>query len=249
MSVGLDGELGGRAALVTGAGRGVGHAVALRLARSGAAVVVNDRDGDAVEAAVAEIVRNGGVARPCIVDITDPAAHELLAPVIGELGIDILVANAGLSSSGKALLYSSIDECIDLFRLNVIATLAIAQLAIPQMRSGRRGDIIVISSASTTRISPKSGPYTIAKAGLEALALTLAKEEARHGIRVNVVAPGLVDTRLGRLVVQRVASAGLDTEPLTSSFISPADVATAVHMLICNERAPVSGQRVEVGKR
>lgn len=157
----------------------------------------------------------GGRAQAVCGDISDleevDRVTEQSAILFGS--VDIVVGNAGAVSSGKSLLFTPIPEVEYLLRLNVISTLRICQIVLPRMRAAKRGDIVVISSVATNSISPKSGSYTMAKTCLETMAITMAKEEARHGIRVNVVAPGGTDTRIGRGTISKSFEARVGRRP------------------------------------
>eukprot|EP01125_Pyxidicula_operculata_P002356 TRINITY_DN1223_c0_g1_i2.p1 TRINITY_DN1223_c0_g1~~TRINITY_DN1223_c0_g1_i2.p1 ORF type:complete len:185 (-),score=25.41 TRINITY_DN1223_c0_g1_i2:47-601(-) len=119
--------------------------------------------------------------------------------------IDILVNNAGTASVGKSVVDTDPKEMIELFNTHVMGSFYMCKLVIPQMRKlpTKRGDIVMISSVLTKLQGAKGAPYNIAKNGLEALALTLTKEERRFGIRVNMVNPGLVETDMGNTLVNR----------------------------------------------
>ena len=113
----------------------------------------------------------------------------------GQIGI--LVSNAGMLGKGRSIYKTSVDEVNRLLQIHAVGPFRLAELVLPGMRSCERGDIIFVSSHGTTQFSPGAGPYNIAKAAAEALARTLANEERANGIRVNIVAPGLVATDMG----------------------------------------------------
>lgn len=241
-------SLDGRLALVTGAGRGIGRAIALRLAGDGATVAVNDRDAEPAEAVAAEIEAAGGRAVACPFSVLDFDAARGAVAALGAVGI--LVNNAGIAAEGRSLLRTTVEEVELLHRVNVVAPLVLCQAVLPGMRDAGRGDIVMISSTAPETTAPKSGPYTMAKAAQEALAAVLGKEEARHGVRLNVVAPGLVDTRLGRLIYGRVLRATTGAEPteqeLTAPMTSPDAIAAAVAALVAADRTDPGGHRVVV---
>jgi 3-oxoacyl-[acyl-carrier protein] reductase len=243
--------LEGRRALVTGAGRGIGRAIAIAIAAEGAAVAVNDRDSAPADDVVSEIVGAGGRAVACSVPIDDhEAARAMVAEVAEQLGgLDLLVNNAGIPSSGRRVELTPVSELESLLAVHTIAPFVLVQPAIPLMRSAGGGDIVMISSTTTEWFGRNSAPYTMAKAALEALAYTLAKEEERSGIRVNIVAPGTFDTRLGREITDRFEAARrrrgeADGRALTLG--DPAVVARAVVAVTAAGADGVTGERHRV---
>ena len=124
------------------------------------------------------------------------------------------------------------------------------KLLVPQMRASSRGDVIFVSSAASQSLPPNSAPYNMAKVALEALAVTLAKEERAHGIHVNVVAPGLVDTEMGRRLVKGAMGVRdirtLDAGSAFGHVCTPEEVADAVRYLVSEQASYVTGQRIGV---
>ena len=243
----------GRVALVTGGGRGIGRAIALGLAADGADVAVNyRRDEHSARETVAQVETLGrrAVAYPASVD--DFAQCEaMVGAVIGELGhVDILVNNAGNASRGQTVADTDPDELERVVRTHAFGAWSCSKLVLPSMRAQPRGDIVMISSAATLHMAANSAPYNMAKAALEALAATLAKEERRNGIHVNVVAPGLVDTEMGRRLVKgAMGVADIRTMDASSPFghvCSPGEVADTVRFLVSDAASYVTGQRIGV---
>ena len=188
-------NLAGRRALVTGGGRGIGAAIAVALGSVGADVAINyRRDHEHAEAVAQEIRQAGTRAEIYAAALDDPEALDAMATnVLADFGtIDIFV------------------EIERLWRIHALAAFSLCRRLVPGMRAATRGDVVLVSSAATTMWASNSAPYNMAKASLEALARTLAKEERRNGIRVNVVAPGLVDTEMGR----RLARAAMGAEDI-----------------------------------
>jgi 3-oxoacyl-[acyl-carrier protein] reductase len=244
-------QLQGRVALVTGGGRGVGRAISLALAGAGADVAVNyRRDEDAAMSTVAAIEGIGRRAIAVQASIDDADADEqMVERVAGELGpISILVNNAGLASRGRSVADTDPSEAARLLATHAIGPHHLCRLVLPHMRSCDRGDIVFISSVATDHHAANGAPYNMGKAAMEALASTLAKEEQRHGIRVNTVAPGLVETEMGR----RLAKAGgADIEDLHAHYpfgrvCQPEDVAAVVSFLVGDQGSYVSGVRIRV---
>jgi NAD(P)-dependent dehydrogenase (short-subunit alcohol dehydrogenase family) len=188
-------SLDGRVAVVTGAGSGIGRATALALAAAGAAVVANDLVSPGLDETVTEIASGGGTAVGVTGDVRsrDDVAT-LVRAARDELGgLDIVVANAAVSIYEEFAQQS--EETIDLILdTDLKGALLCAQLAIPELRRRGGGSIVFVSSVQAYVTLPGCVPYAAAKAGLVAAARALAPEVGRHGIRVNAIAPGTIDT-------------------------------------------------------
>lgn len=243
--------LAGRIALVTGGSRGAGRAIALGLAADGADVAVNYRKDDAAAAeTVAEIEALGRGAIAVQASVADPDADaEMVARVSGELGpISILVNNAGQASRGRSVADTDPTEVEHLLGTHAVGPHHLSRLVLPEMRACQRGDIIFISSVATDHNAANGAPYNMAKAAMEALSSTLAKEEQRHGIRVNTVAPGLIETEMGRRLVK---AGGVDLDDLHAHspfgrVCQPEDIADVVRFLVSDQASYVSGVRIRV---
>ncbi|MEX2228111.1 MAG: SDR family oxidoreductase [Dehalococcoidia bacterium] len=248
--------LEGRVALVTGGGRGIGRAICLRLATDGADVAVNYRGSEAAaRAVVAEIEALGRRACAYQADISDPAACDaMLEQAIADFGqIDMLVNNAGIGSSGinRPTITDATPEQVNLLLgANLLGPLHLCRALVPHMRQAVRSDVIMISSVATQNMGPRMGIYSITKAGMEALAHTLAKEERQHGMRVNIVAPGLVETDMGRnLVRQLTGSDDMRERDKIAPFgfvCQPEDIAAAVAFLVSENGRYITNERITV---
>jgi 3-oxoacyl-[acyl-carrier protein] reductase len=246
-------ELDGRVALVTGAGRGIGRAIAVSLAADGAAVIINyRRDREAADAAVAEIEAAGGRAVAIAASVGEVAEVDALADAALEAfgPIDILVHNAGIASRGLSVADTTPEELQRVVGVHALGAHRLVGRLLPGMRAQRRGDVVMISSSEVSAMQALGGPYNMGKAALEALALTLAKEEIANHVHVNIVAPGLVATDMGdRLVRAKLGQEGaasLDAQMPLGRVCRPEDVAAVVRFLVSEAAGYVTGQRIVV---
>jgi 3-oxoacyl-[acyl-carrier protein] reductase len=245
--------LEGRVALITGGGRGIGRAISLALAEDGADVAVNyRRDKDAADETVAAIRAMGRRAEavPGSVDVLEDT-EAMAAAAISALGhVDILVNNAGIASRGRSVASTEPEEVERLVRTHAIGPHWMCRAVLPSMREQPRGDIVFISSAATRHYAANSAPYNMGKAAMEALALTLSKEERRNGIHTNIVAPGLVDTEMGRRLVKGAAGvediSTLDPSSPFGRVCQPEDVAAVVRWLVSDGAGYLNGERIYV---
>ena len=244
-------SLQGRVALVTGGSRGVGRAIALGLAEDGADLAVNyRRDREAADEVVAAIERLGrrAVAYQASVDDAQQDAR-MVAAVEAELGpVGILVNNAGIASRGQSVADTDPAEMMRVVAVHAFGPHHLSRLVIPKMREQARGDIIMISSAATKGLGANGAPYNMGKCAVEALACTLAKEERRHGIRVNIVAPGLVETEMGRRLMRAIAGVkdlrALDKTMPFGRVCQPEDVANVVRFMVSGRNSYLTGERI-----
>lgn len=245
------GTLEGRVALVTGGSRGIGRAIALALAEDGADVAVNyrrdERAAQETVAAIRALGRRASAHAAALED--DPSLCRMVDDVLSGLGkVSILVNNAGIASRGLSVQKTDPAELERVVRVHALAPHRLCQLVLPGMRECPRGDIVMISSVATLHHAGGGAPYNMGKAAMESLAWTLAKEVKRHGIHVNIVAPGLVETEMGRRLVK--ATAGIDDlRKLDGSspfgrVCQPEDVADAVRFLVSERAAYVTGEKL-----
>jgi 3-oxoacyl-[acyl-carrier protein] reductase len=246
-------SLEGRVALVTGGGRGIGRAIALSLAEDGADVAVNyRRDEEAGAETVAAIEALGRRARGYRASIESfDEDRAMVEDVIADFGhVDILINNAGIASRGQSVLDTDPAELERVVRVHALGPHFLCKLVLPSMRERPRGDIIMISSSATLQHAAYGAPYNMGKAAMEALALTLAKEERPHGIRVNVVGPGLVETEMGRRLMKATTGVDdlrkLDKVMPFGRVCQPEDVSSVVRFLVSEGAAYLTGECIYV---
>jgi NADP-dependent 3-hydroxy acid dehydrogenase YdfG len=187
--------LEGKTALITGAGRGIGRAIAKAFAAEGAAVALVARSRADLASVAAEVREAGGRALAVPTDVTQDAAVEaLVEDVTGELGrLDILVTSAGAAAFGPVS-GSKPADWDTMLSLNLRAVMLCCHAVLPVMMRQRSGLILNLSSIASKRALPGSAVYTATKAGVEAFSRVLAEEMRPHGVRVGVLIPGAVDT-------------------------------------------------------
>jgi 3-oxoacyl-[acyl-carrier protein] reductase len=238
-------DLPQRVALVTGASRGIGRAIALRLAAQGATVVAAARGEHAGDVATA-IVAAGGRAEPVGLDVTDHAAIEqVVAGVVGRHGrLDILVSNAGITRD-QLLLRMKRDDWDAVLATNLTAAYALAQAALKPMLRQRAGRIVAVSSVVGQTGNAGQANYAASKAGLIGFCKSLAREVASRQITVNVVAPGLIDTDMTRALAGGTQQDWSAQIPL-GRLGTPEDVAAAVCFLASDEASYITGHVLAV---
>lgn len=248
-----DMTLAGRTALVTGASRGIGRGIALALARAGADVAVNyTRDEAAAAETVAAIQALGRKAKAYQASVADEeACAAMVAGIEADLGpLSILINNAGIASRGRSVADTDAAEVEKLLAVHAVAPHRLSRLALPQLRRHARSDIIIISSIATLHHAANGAPYNMAKAAGEALALTLAKEEMKNGVRVNIVAPALTVSDMGERLARAITGED-DIHHLDAKFPfgrvpTPDDVAAAVIWLVSDANPYCSGQKLNI---
>lgn len=238
-------DLTGKIALVTGASRGIGRAIATSLAQQGATVVAAARGENAAETA-ALINAAGGRAEAIGVDVTDSAALERLpASIVERHGrLDILVSNAGITRD-QLLMRMKRDDWDAVLATNLTATFTLAQAAMRPMLKQRAGRIIAISSVVGQMGNAGQTNYAASKAGLIGFAKALAREVASRRITVNVIAPGMVDTDMTRAIAGKGQIDWAAQIPLGRLGV-PDEIASAACFLASDEAAYITGHVLAV---
>ena len=238
-------DLSGRVALVTGASRGIGRSIAVRLAAAGASVVACAREDHAQNVAD-EITAAGGTAEALSVDVT--VASSLTSAVRETLDrferFDVLVNNAGVVRD-QLLLRMKPEDWDTVLATNLTSAFTCAQAAVRPMLKQRWGRIISISSVVGQSGNPGQTNYAASKAGLIGFSKSLAREVASRGITVNVVAPGFIETGMTARLDDGVRAALTGQIP-AGRFGVPEDVAAAVCFLASDEASYITGQVVGV---
>ncbi len=240
--------LAGRTALVTGASSGLGRHFARLLARYGAHVAIAARRVDALQELAGEIAAEGGRAAPVALDVRDPAS---VTRGVGEAvaalgGLDILVNNAGVALTKPALLTTE-DDWRAVLDTNLDGAFRVARAAAQAMADAKRGGAIVnIASILGTRVAKQVAAYIAAKAALLKLSEAMALEWAPHGIRVNALAPGYIETELNRDFLRSPAGESLGKRVALRRFGTPADLDGALLLLVSAAGAYMTGATITV---
>ncbi|MBS3941108.1 MAG: SDR family oxidoreductase [Actinobacteria bacterium] len=251
--------LAGRVALVTGAARGIGRRIAVRLAAAGADVGVTSRDLDALAGTVEEIEAAGGRAAPCRLDLIDPAgADAAVAHTLERFGaLDVVVANSGVGGPIAPLWEIEVDDWDATFDVNVRGTWLTLRAATRHMvAAGTTGSVVVIGSLTGKRPLVDRAPYVASKAALIGLVRAYATELGPKGIRANLVSPGFVaGERLDWVVTGQAQARGIAEEAVREElagmaplrrFVAPDDVAETVLFLAGDSAAGITGTDVNV---
>jgi 3-oxoacyl-[acyl-carrier protein] reductase len=238
----------GRVALVTGSSRGLGRAIAWRLARDGLAVAVNGRRGDGQVREVADAIRDdGGVVEAFCADVTDERqVAELMAAVADRLGaVEVLVLNATGAQPEADLTDVGWEDHLAQLAFFVKSPVLLARAVVPGMQARRFGRIVHIDSEVAHRPPPGRSAYVTAKSAQIGLTRSWARELAPYGITVNTVAPGFIPVERHAEVPSQVKDTYLASVP-AGRMGTPDDIAYAVSVLVSEEAGFITGQRIVV---
>ena len=238
-------DLSGRIAIVTGASRGIGGAIARQLARQGAHVVAAAR-GENARAVADEIVASGDRAEAVALEVTEAgSAERIVTETMERHGrVDVLVSNAGIARD-QLLLRMKREDWDAVLATNLTAAFALTQAVLKPMIRQRAGRIICISSVVGQSGNAGQANYAASKAGLVGFTKAVALEVASRGITVNVVAPGLIDTDMTRAIAESARNEWASKIPVRR-LGTPDDVASAVCFLASDEASYITGQVLAV---
>jgi NAD(P)-dependent dehydrogenase (short-subunit alcohol dehydrogenase family) len=250
-------EHAGSVALVTGGSSGIGRAVAELLAARGASVGVCSADADGAAAVAGAIARQGGAARAVAADVRDPdSVAAAVRACVGAFGsLDTLVACAGIQEYGTVT-GTGVQAWDDVFAVNVRGVFLAARSALPHLRRSARGAVVIVSSVQALAAQQGVAAYAASKGALNALARSMAIDEAAHGVRVNAVCPGSVDTPMLRRSAalfsdgsaegaERTVAGWGRSHPL-GRVAEPTEVAEVVSFLASPRASFVTGEDIRV---
>jgi len=241
-------KLDGKIALITGSSRGIGRGIAMEFARQGAHVAVNyRRDAAAADATVHAIEELGASARAFQADVSEWAAvQHMVDRVVEHFGrIDIVVANSGIASRVAPLWDLDVDHWHKVININLHGVFYTCRATVGHLVQRRSGNVILISSIGADVCGPMGAPYYVAKAGVNALTKSLAKECAPAGVRVNCIAPGLVATDMGERMMKFYGAALVNGIPLGRAG-QPEDIGKAAVYLASDDASFVTGKILRV---
>jgi 2-hydroxycyclohexanecarboxyl-CoA dehydrogenase len=239
-----------RVAVVTGGGSGMGRAIGHHLARQGRKVAVLDIDGDAAHEVAKEVLADGGTALGASVDVSDRAAIDgALDEVRTALGpIGIMVTSAGIEGF-EDFLDIEAETWDRMMAVNLTGTFHCLQAAVPDMIEEKWGRIVTISSSSAQSGTRRMSHYVASKGGVIALTKALALDLAPHGITVNTIPPGVIDTPMMRRPIESGAMASMEQvlarAPLGRAG-TPDDIAVTCAFLCSDEAGYITGQQINV---
>ncbi len=239
-------NLSTRVAIVTGSGRGIGRAIALKLAQNGASIVVNDIVPSSAEEVIEQIKAGGGEGTACGGDVSrSQDVSKLVTIAVSTYGkVDILVNNAGITRDGL-LVEISDSDWDQVLSINLKGAFLCTKGVLWHMLRQRWGRIVNIASVVALIGNAGQANYASAKAGLVALTKTTAREVASRGITANAIAPGFIDTEMTRKLSENLKQEIVKQLPI-GYFGSPEDVAQAVTFFASEEARYITGQVLNV---
>lgn len=238
-------RLADKVAIVTGAGSGIGRAITLAFAREGARVLAVDRDPSGLATTIAAAAKP---VTPVQGDVTDPQLPGTLRAALRDLGqLDILVNNAGIGGGGDVE-HTSDDDLRRYLEVNVVGLFRLSRFAVEEMKPRRRGAILNLASVYSVMGASHSAGYSTSKGAVAAFTRQLATDYGPHGIRVNALGPGLIETPLTAERIRTQAwrrRVAIDQIPL-QRVGQPEDVAAAAVFLCSDEAGFITGELLKV---
>ncbi len=240
-------DLQNQIALVTGASRGIGHAIALELARRGATVIGTSTSEGGAIAVTAELEKiRPGAGKGVVLDVADAAACSAVVDQIAKEygGVSILVNNAGITQDNLAMRMKD-EEWDSVINVNLSAVGRLSRAVLRGMMKARTGRIVNITSVVGSMGNPGQMNYAASKAGVEGMSRALAREVGSRGITVNCIAPGFIDTDMTKSLTEQQIAAMLQQIPL-ARFGAPDDVAAATAFLASPQASYITGTTLHV---
>lgn len=240
-------DLTGKSAIVTGSAQSIGYAIAQRFANAGAGIVIADVDAVKAEQAAERLRAAGAHAIAVTVDITQARQVEaLVARTIETFGqVDILVNNAGITGGSMPLWEQTEENWHQVLEVNLTGVFLTCRAVIGPMRARRSGAIVNIASVAGKEGNPNLLPYSVSKAGVIALTKSLAKEVATDGVRVNSVAPAVIETPMLATLTDDMVAYMCSKIPM-GRMGKPEEVAAVVHFLASDAASFVTGQCYDI---
>lgn len=239
-------RLDGKTAMVTGASQGIGRAIAIRLAKQGARVVLAARSVSKLEALAEEITAAGGEAQPLALDLAQPdqvaEQIESLPEAWSEIGI--LINNAGVTRDGL-FARMTVEQWTEVLNTNLTGSFAVTRALIRGMMRQRYGRVVFVSSVVGLMGNPGQANYAASKAGLVGLAKSLARELGSRNVNVNVLAPGFIETAMTDEVGER-AKQQLSETIVLRRFGTVDDISAAALFLASDEASYITGEVLNV---
>jgi NAD(P)-dependent dehydrogenase (short-subunit alcohol dehydrogenase family) len=252
-------KLSSRVAIITGGGRGIGRAIALRFAAEGAAVMLAGTNRERLEATAKEIASNAGRALAIVADVSDEAAvARMVAATIAGFGrLDILVNNAGIAGPTASVLDARTEDWERTLAINLTGAFLCAKHAIPHLIKAPEGRILNITSIAGKIGYALRSPYAASKWGMIGLTRSLALELGEHGVTVNAIAPGGTrGERLETVIRDRAAALGQSPEAVEREFftgttalkrmVEPEEIAATAVFLASDEARNITGETISV---
>jgi NAD(P)-dependent dehydrogenase (short-subunit alcohol dehydrogenase family) len=236
-------QFAGRVALITGGAGGIGMAIARRLAAGGARIALADLDLDSLASAVGELRRSGRTATGVPGDVSQPdAVTRIVERVLAEWShIDILINNAGVMGRTAPLTEQSLEDWQRVIDVDLTSVFLMTRAVLPHMRVRRSGCVVSVSSIAGKEGTPNLVPYSVAKAGIIGFTKALGKEVVGDGIRVNCVAPGVVQTALLEQLPASATRTMLSKVPM-GRFGTVDEVAAVVQFLASDDASFITAQ-------